>query len=128
MISFDALHTLSTGSKCLTVEDLKRRTGVTDAQLDTEIIEQDIQDLAGCFDEVDTYLYKLKLTPAQQTDVKDLAYQRNTTVAMAEALKLWCQPNPFAATFKALLEILLDLRRGDVAVRVCQFIMNRVPN
>ena len=113
------------GTNALTIEELKKRTGVTDAQLDTQITEHDFSDLAGCFDEVDTYLYKLKLTPAQHTDIKDLACRRNTTVAMTETLKLWCQPNPFAATFRALLEVLLELRRGDVAVKVCQYITSR---
>ena len=97
-------------------------------QLDSQIIEKDLPDLAGFFDVVDTYLYKLNLTPGQQTDVKDLAYRQSTTVAMAEALKLWRQPNPFVATFRALLEIVLDLRRGDVAVSVCQHIASKVPN
>ena len=98
---------------------------MNDTQLDTQIEEHDFPDLAGCFDEVDTYLYKLNLTPAQQTDVKDLAHRRNTTVAMTETLKLWHQPNPFATTFRALLEVLLELRRGDVAVKVCQYITSR---
>ena len=119
---------LATDHKTLTVEDLKRRTGVSDMQLDSRIKEKDLPDLAGCFDQVDIYLYKLNLTPGQQTDVKDLAHQSSTTVAMAAALKFWRQPNPFDATFRALLELLLDLRRGDVAVSVCQHITSKVPN
>ena len=113
------------GTKALTIQELTERAGVNDAQLDRQIEEHNFPDLAECFDEVDTYLYKLNLTPAQQTDIKDLAYRRNTTVAMTEALKLWRQPNPFAATFRALLEVLLELRRGDVAVKVCQYITSR---
>ena len=89
---------------------------------------EDLPDLADCFDEVDIYLYKLELTPGQQTDVKDLAFRQSTKVALARALKLWRQPNPFAATFRALLEILLDLKRGDVAISVCQYILHKVPN
>ena len=111
-------------TKALTVEDVKRRTGVSDAELDTEIIEDDFPDLAGSFDEVQTYLIKFKLTPSQQIDVKSLAYRFNTRVAMTEALKLWHQPNPSAATFRALIEMSLDLRRGDMAVKVCQYIAN----
>ena len=57
----------------MTVKDLKKRTGVSDLQLDSQIRENDVPDLAGCFDEVDSYLYKFKLTPGQQTDIKDLA-------------------------------------------------------
>ena len=114
------------GTKALTIEDLKRRTGVSDGQLDTEIIEHDLPDLAGCFDEVETYLYRLNLTPGQQTDVKDLAYRKSTMVAMTEALKLWRQPNPFAATFRTLLKITLSLGRGDVAVRICKYVTEKV--
>ena len=69
----------------------------------------------------------MNLTPGQQTDVKDLAYRQSTMVAIAEALKLWRQPNPFAATFKTLLEIILSLRRGDVAVRICKYVTENIP-
>ena len=93
-----------------------RRTEISSIQLDKEIIEHDLDSLAECFDNVETYLYKLGLNEGQQTDIKDRANQQNTKTAMIEALKLWRQPNPFAATFRALLEILLDLKRGDVAV------------
>ena len=92
------------------------------------IREEDINKIAGLFDEVETYLDKLGLLPAQRTDIKDIAHsQHNTALAMAEALKRWRQPNPFTATFRALLEILLDLRRGDVALEVCQYITEEVP-
>ena len=111
----------------LTLTDLKRSTGVSDTQLDTEVIEHDLYNLAACFDNVDTYILKLGLLPGQQTDIKDLAFRQSTQIAMAEALKLWRAPNPLVATFRALLTILLDLKRGDVAVRVCQYIAYRVP-
>ena len=111
----------------LTFEELKRETRVDDSQLATMIREEDITKIAGLFDDVETYLDKLGLFPAQQTDVKDIAYQHSTALAITKALKLWCQPNPFAATFEALLQILLDLRRGDVAIRVCQYIIEEVP-
>ena len=111
----------------LTLAALKRSTGVSDTQLDTEVIEHDLYNLAACFDNVDTYLLKLELPPCQQTDIKDLAFRLSTQIAMAEALKLWRAPNPLVATFRALLIILLDLKRGDVAVRVCQYIVDRVP-
>ena len=79
----------------LTVEKLKRETGVDDSQLATMIREEDINKIAGLFDEVETYLDKLRLLPAQQTDVKDIAYRHSTTLAMIKALKLWCQPDPY---------------------------------
>ena len=111
----------------LVINDLQREVDISDCQLDTKIREEHLLDVAGCFDCLETYLDKLGLTPGQQTDVKDLAFRCNTKTAMAEALKLWRQPNPYTSTFKALVEILLDLRRGDVADRVCQYIKQEVP-
>ena len=111
----------------LTIEKLKRETGVDDSQLATMIRQEDINKIAVHFGHVETYLDRLGLLPAQLADVKDMVYTQNTELAMAEALKLWRQPDPYAATFRALVEILLDLRRGDVAVRVCQYITEEVP-
>ncbi len=112
----------------LTISALKGKTGVSDTQLDTEIIDHDLYTLADCFDNVETYLTRLKLTTGQQTDIKNLlALRGSTQIAMSEALKLWCTPNPLTATFRALLIILLGLKRGDVAVKVCQYIVHRVP-
>ncbi len=111
----------------LTLSALKRETGVSDTQLDTEVVEQNLYNLAACFDNVDTYILKLGLLPGQQTDIKDLAFRWSTQLAMTEALKLWRAINPLDATFRALLIILLDLKRGDVAVSVCQYIVESVP-
>ena len=111
----------------LTLSALKKNTGVSDTQLDTEVVEHNLYNLAACFDNVDTYILKLGLLPGQQTDIKDLAFRWSTQLAMTEALKLWRAINPLDATFRALLIILLDLKRGDVAVSVCQYIADRVP-
>ena len=111
----------------LAIEELTRECGVSDEQLNTKIREEHLHDLAGCFDQLETYLDRLGLNPAQQTDIHDLAFRRGIQIAMAQALRLWCQPSPWLATFRALVEILLDLRKGDVAVRVCQYIKQEVP-
>ena len=111
----------------LALDDLVSKYRIDDTQLDTMIREEDLSDLADCFDCVEDYLYKLGLKAGQQTDIKDLAFRSNTKTAMAEALKLWRRPNPLSATYGALLHILLDLKRGDVAVRVCQHITENVP-
>ncbi len=39
----------------VTIEELKKRTKVTDSQLDTEIEETDMIDLASHFDNIETY-------------------------------------------------------------------------
>ena len=111
----------------LTLAVLKKRNRVSDTQLDTEVIEHDIYILAGCFDNLENYLDQLRLTPGQQTYIYDIAVRQDIQTAMAKALKLWRAPNPLVATFRALLTIILDLKRGDVAVRVCQYIADRVP-
>ena len=104
-----------------------REYRIDETQLDTKIREEDLYDLAGCFDYVETYLDKLRLNSAQQADIHDLAVRKGIQIAMNQALKLWRQPNPLSATFKSLIEILLDLRRGDVAVSVCQYITKNIP-
>ena len=111
----------------LSIEDLQRETEISNSQLDTKVREEDLYDLAGCFDCVETYLDKLGLTAGQQTQVVDLAERRDVQTAMIKALKYWRQPNPFLATYRLLLQILLDLKRGDVAVRVCQYIKEEIP-
>ena len=95
--------------------------------MNTEIREEDIYDLGGCFDCVETYIDKLGLTAGQQTQIEDLAERRDVQTAMTKALKFWRQPKPWLATYRTLLQILLDLKRGDVAVRVCQYIKQEVP-
>ena len=111
----------------LSVEELMREYDVTDEQLNTKIREEDIFDLAGCFDCVETYLNKLGLTAGQQTQVEELAERRDIQTAMTKALKFWRQPNPLSATYRTLLQILLDLKRGDVAVKICQYVKQEVP-
>ena len=108
------------------IEKLKRETGIDNSQLEAVIREEDINKIAGLLYEVEIYLDKLGLHSTQQTDIKDIAYKHGTIQAMTKALKLWRQPDPSVATFGALLEILLDLKREDVAVRVCQYITEEV--
>lgn len=109
------------------MDRLKIEADISDTQLDTKITQHDLCDLGGYFENIENYIDKLGLTPGQQTAVKDLAIHRNIQIAMTEALRLWCRPNPYAATFRALLEILLDLSRGDVAEKVCRYINQEIP-
>ena len=101
--------------------------GISEEQLNVKIREEDIIDLAGCFDSVLTYLDKLGLTAGQQTQVEDLAERRDILTAMTKALKFWRQPKPWLATYRTLLQILLDLKRGDVAERICLYIKQELP-
>ena len=110
--------------RTLSIQELKTHTRVTDSQLNCQIQEKDFQILSVYFDNVETYLAHLRLNSSQQTDIKDLALRRGTQVAMIEALRLWREPNPYTATYRVLVEILLDLKKGELAVRVCEYLIS----
>ena len=88
-------------------------------QLDLEIEESDVTYLAAHFDDVKLYLKVLGLTNSEQVGVKTTAHLSGNQVAMAECLSLWRQHNPSIATLRTLVDILLKLRKEDIAVKVC---------
>ncbi len=95
---------------------------MTDLQLGTKIEDKCIYSISEYFENVEDYVVLLELKPSQETDVKDLAYRsKSTKTAMIRALKFWKEPNPYAATYRALVEILLDANKGDIADKICQF-------
>ena len=96
------------------------RYSLTDEQLNSEIGDSDIPYLAEYFDGVKIYSSAMGLTPAQQADVNRLYCNEGTQVAMTECLILWKRHDPFAATYKALLELLLRLRKDEIADDICQ--------
>ena len=110
----------------LSIEGLKKNTKVTDEQLDTAVEEADLPELAACFDNTEDYVEKLQLSLGQQNDVLRAQTSLNSTQAgMKVGLKYWRNRNPVEATFRALLLILLSLRKGDVAVQVCKYLYNK---
>ncbi len=109
------------GLRTLTVEELKERTKVTDSQLDGQIDEKDMLGLSDHFGNVEDYMIPLGLTQSQQRDVTNLlSVKRSTQSAVAEALRLWRKRNPFAATYRALIEIVLNANEGQLAIDICQ--------
>ena len=111
--------------KTVTIEELMSNTKVTESQLNSQMEEKDILKLAAYFDNVENYLVHLGLTLSQRTDIKDLAFRRGTQTAMSEALRLWREPNPYTATYRALVKMLLDLGKGEVAVEVCTYLSSK---
>ena len=87
--------------------------------LDCEIEEKDITYLAQHFDNVRLYLREFELTNAEQADIKRSEGLNGTQTAMAECLTLWRRHNPSTATLRALLEILLRLKKEEIASKVC---------
>ena len=115
-------------NSCPTIQDLKE-TGVSGNQLDTEITDQtcDLLAVTCCLGNVETYLDMLELPACSQADIKKLALHCDNETAMAKALKLWRQLNPSAATFRALLKVILNLKKEDVANAICRYIIDEVP-
>ncbi len=103
----------------MTIGELKERTKVTDSQLDTEIKETDMIILAAHFDNVETYPVQLGLDPSERRDVTIIASNYDTRTAMDKALRLWRQHNPGAATYRALVKIVLRMGKEALAFKIC---------
>ena len=102
------------------MNNLKKKFKVSDEQLNIRIEETDLPELAECFENTDDYVEKLKLLPGQQTDVKTRSFVYGTEDGMKLALKHWIKGNVNSATYKNLLLILLSMKKGETAVRVCK--------
>ena len=94
---------------------------ISSDQLNLEIEESDVTYLAAHFDNVEPYLNILGLTNSEQVHVRRTANLSGNQVAMAECLSLWRHHNPSIATLRTLLDILLKLRKEDVAVKICSY-------
>ncbi len=89
--------------------------GVTDEQLDREIVQDDLAPVAMHFDDVELYLNPLKLTDNEQADVRRETYlSRSNQVAVINSLSIWRSHKPSEATFRALISILLDMGKEDI--------------
>ena len=108
----------------LSLLGLQGKAKVSDAQLDTEIIDEDIHILAGCFDagHYSDYLDKLGLNDAERADVGQVAHQQGHQAAIREAIRRWKGLDPSAATFRNLLIIVLKLGKQRVAEALCKFV------
>ena len=94
--------------------------GVTDQQLDREIEQDDLAPVAMHFDDVELYLNPLKLTDNEQADVK--RFVKDNQVAVINCLSIWRGHKPSEATFRALIRILLDLRKEEIAAKMCPYL------
>ncbi len=101
----------------VTLQELIKRYSLTDEQLDSEIEDSDTPKLALCFDDVELYSSSMGLAIAEQADVKE---SRRTQTAMMTCLQIWKEHNPFQATYRALLDIVLGLEKRDTAHQICQ--------
>ena len=92
---------------------------LTTPQVNGEIQQKDIPFLASSFDNTKLYVDVMELTPGEQNDVFK---EKNTHAAMIECLKIWKRKKLSQATFRVLLEMLVKLKKGEIATQVCQYL------
>ena len=102
-----------------------RRYNLIDEQLNSKITNCDFLYLATYFDDVEIYSNAMELASAEQADVKRLYHSEGTRAAMMKCLKIWKQHNPSQATYRALLDIVLRLGKGDTADKICRQLTQR---
>ncbi len=107
------------------LQELMERYNLTNEQLNREIRNPNFSYLAIYFDDVEIYSNAMKLDPAEQADVKRLCHCEGTQAAMLKCLKIWKQHNSSQATYRALLDIILRLGKGDTADKICQQLTQR---
>ncbi len=106
------------------LQELASRYNLTAEQLNSEIEHSDFPCLALYFDNVDIYSHIMELTASEQADVKMLYFREGTQAAMVKCLLFWRTHNPFTATYRALLELLLGLRKERIADQICQHLLD----
>ena len=111
-------HTVGS-SVSTALQQLMDTCPLTTAQVNREVQQEDVSYLAPCFDNVELYVDAMKLTPGEQSDVQ---LKKSNHLAMIECLKIWRGKQRSQATFRALLEMLVKLRKGEIADLVCQYL------
>ena len=91
-------------------------------KLAREINQKDLPYIASCFDNIELFVDAMELSPHEETDVRTTAATHGTQVAMNRCLKCWRTHSPSTATFGALLNMLLRLRKEQVADKVCKYL------
>ena len=105
----------------VTLDSIMSDYNIIDKQLDLQIEESDVTYLAAHFDDVKLYLKVLGLTNSEQVNVRTTAHLNGNQIAMTECLSVWRQHNPSTATLRTLLDILLKLRKEDIALKICGY-------
>ncbi len=105
-----------------TLQGLINHYNLIDEQLNSEIKKADTPFIAQYFDNVELYSSAMGLTTAEEADVKE---SRGNQVAMMKCLQIWKERDPSQATYRALLDIVLRLGKGDTADKICQQLTQR---
>ncbi len=93
---------------------------LTTAQVDSKIRQKDISYLAVYFDNVEHYVDAMELTSGEKNDVKKCADHRE---AMIKCLNIWIRKKCSQVTFRILLDMLVKLKKEEIASKVCQYLV-----
>ncbi len=112
-----SFHTVGSSAQPVSavLQGLMNKYQITTSQVDCKIQQKDIPYLALHFDNVNLYVDLMELTPGEQTDVNGADTNQ---LAMIKCLKLWKGKNPAQATFRTLLEMLVKLKKVEIASQV----------
>ncbi len=103
------------------LQRLMDRYQLTTSQVNREIQQEDVPCLAAYFDNVEFYVDAMNLTTSEQSDVRLKRIESNH-LAMIKCLNIWKNKKLSQATFRALLEMLVKLRKEAIADEVCQYL------
>ncbi len=103
------------------LQQLMDKCQLTTSQVNGEIQQEDVPCLAAYFDSVEFYVDMMNLTTSEQSDVRLKKIESNH-LAMIECLKIWKRKKLSQATFGVLLEMLVKLKKGEIATQVCQYL------
>ena len=112
----------------LTVPKLMETENITEKQMDTPVEEDDLPWIAQLLDNTDEYVEPLGLTSGEQNDVQDIVARASTNQTQRGVkltLKYWQNKNPKEATYRKLLNILLKLKKGSIAIKLCKYMASK---
>ena len=91
-----------------------------------EFQQDDAVALAPHFDDPKKLLCRLPgLSKAKSANILNVA-KNDIEEAVIDALKAWRELNPIKATYRALVEIALDMHNGDLARTVCRHVTRKL--
>ncbi len=71
---------------------------------------------------MEPYFDQLGLTGGEKSDVRSSALLNGTQVGMSTALSVWKSHDPWHATYGALLDIVLKLKKESIALKLCEYL------
>lgn len=103
----------------LSLQLLKDKTGVSDDQLVKMCSDTHLKELAENIEDYEKFAHALELKDWQLSDIKtDL--NMNYVMKTYAVLKYWKTDNVFKATYERLLNAVLSVGEGVLAIKICE--------